>query len=110
MVPIPRRARFSPVLFAVLAAGCAAADSKSADSAVATTTAGAPADASVRANTVNFTARDFAFEGPDSIPAGLTAMFGRMVGSRRQGRALYSAMFVLFSIGVAVVYAADERT
>src|SRR6478672_58511 len=43
------------------------------------------------------------------IPAGLTAMFGRMVGSRRQGWALYSAMFVLFAIGVAVVYAAEAH-
>ena len=73
MVHIPRRARVSPVIFAFLAAGCAAADTKSADTAVATTTAAAPADPAARANTVNFTARDFAFEGPDSIPAGLTA-------------------------------------
>jgi len=43
------------------------------------------------------------------IPAGLTATFGRMVGSRRQGWALYSAMFVLFAIGVAVVYAAEAH-
>jgi K+-transporting ATPase ATPase A chain len=41
------------------------------------------------------------------IPAGLTATFGRMVGSRRQGWALYAAMFALFAVGVAVVYAAE---
>src|SRR6201989_3051718 len=41
------------------------------------------------------------------IPAGLTAMFGRMVGSRRQGWALYAAMFTLLIVGVAVVYAAE---
>jgi K+-transporting ATPase ATPase A chain len=41
------------------------------------------------------------------IPAGLTATFGRMVGSRRQGWALYSAMLVLFLAGVAIVYAAE---
>jgi K+-transporting ATPase ATPase A chain len=43
------------------------------------------------------------------IPAGLTATFGRMVGSRRQGWALYAAMFVLFAVGVAVVYAAEAH-
>jgi K+-transporting ATPase ATPase A chain len=40
-------------------------------------------------------------------PAGLTATFGRMVGSRRQGWAIYAAMFVLLIVGVAVVYAAE---
>jgi K+-transporting ATPase ATPase A chain len=43
------------------------------------------------------------------IPAGLTATFGRMVGSRRQGWALYAAMFTLFAVGVAVVYAAEAH-
>jgi K+-transporting ATPase ATPase A chain len=43
------------------------------------------------------------------IPAGLTATFGRMVGSRRQGWALYAAMFVLFAVGVVVVYAAEAH-
>jgi len=43
------------------------------------------------------------------IPAGLTATFGRMVGSRRQGWALYAAMFILFAVGVAVVYAAEAH-
>ena len=43
------------------------------------------------------------------IPAGLTATFGRMVGSRRQGWALYAAMFVLFVVGVAIVYAAEAH-
>jgi K+-transporting ATPase ATPase A chain len=41
------------------------------------------------------------------IPAGLTATFGRMVGSRRQGWALYAAMLTLFVVGVAIVYAAE---
>ena len=41
------------------------------------------------------------------IPAGLTATFGRMVGSRRQGWAIYVAMFVLLIVGVAAVYAAE---
>lgn len=43
------------------------------------------------------------------IPAGLTATFGRMVGSRRQGWAIYMAMFVLLVVGVAVVYAAEAH-
>jgi potassium-transporting ATPase potassium-binding subunit len=41
------------------------------------------------------------------IPASLTATFGRMVGSRRQGWALYSAMLILLVAGVVVVYAAE---
>ena len=43
------------------------------------------------------------------IPAGLTATFGRMVGNRRQGWALYAAMMVMFVVGVAVVYAAEQH-
>jgi potassium-transporting ATPase potassium-binding subunit len=35
----------------------------------------------------------------------LTYTFGRMVGDQRQGWALYAAMAVLFSVGVALVYA-----
>ncbi len=41
------------------------------------------------------------------IPAGLTATFGRMVGSRRQGWAVYVAMLVLLVVGVGIVYAAE---
>ena len=33
------------------------------------------------------------------IPAALTATFGRMVGSRRQGWALYAAMLAMFVVG-----------
>ncbi len=44
------------------------------------------------------------------VPAGLTATFGRMVGSRRQGWALYVAMAVMFVAGVAVVYAAEAHS
>jgi K+-transporting ATPase ATPase A chain len=43
------------------------------------------------------------------IPAGLTATYGRMVGSRRQGWAIFSAMTILLVIGIAVVYAAEQR-
>jgi K+-transporting ATPase ATPase A chain len=42
-----------------------------------------------------------------SIPASLTATYGRMVGSRRQGWALFAAMTVMFVAGVAVMYAAE---
>lgn len=44
-----------------------------------------------------------------AIPAGLTATFGRMVGSRRQGWAIYAAMLVMFSAAVAVVYLAEAH-
>ena len=44
-----------------------------------------------------------------SIPAGLTATFGRMVGNRRQGWAIYAAMFTLFIVAVAVVYIAETN-
>src|SRR4051794_33389209 len=43
------------------------------------------------------------------IPAGLTATYGRMVGNRRQGWAILAAMTILFVIGVAVVYAAEQH-
>src|SRR6185437_3282185 len=43
------------------------------------------------------------------IPAGLTYTYGRMVGNRRQGWAIFAAMTILFVIGVAVVYAAEQH-
>jgi potassium-transporting ATPase potassium-binding subunit len=43
------------------------------------------------------------------IPAAMTNTFGRMVGRTRQGRALYSAMLVLFVAGVGVLYAAETH-
>jgi K+-transporting ATPase ATPase A chain len=42
-----------------------------------------------------------------AIPAALTATYGRMVGNRRQGWAIYGAMLALFLVAVAVVYAAE---
>ncbi len=42
-----------------------------------------------------------------TIPAGLTYMFGKMVGDTRQGWALFSAMSVLFLAGVIVLYSAE---
>jgi potassium-transporting ATPase potassium-binding subunit len=42
-------------------------------------------------------------------PASLTYAFGRMVGNRRQGWALYAAMMIMFIVGVAVVYTAEQH-
>jgi potassium-transporting ATPase potassium-binding subunit len=38
------------------------------------------------------------------IPAGLTAMYGRMVDNRRQGWMVFGAMMTLFIVAVAVIY------
>jgi K+-transporting ATPase ATPase A chain len=43
------------------------------------------------------------------IPASLTYTFGRMVGNRRQGWALYGAMMAMFIVAVAVVYVAEQH-
>jgi K+-transporting ATPase ATPase A chain len=43
------------------------------------------------------------------IPASLTYAYGRMVGSQRQGWAIFSAMFALFIAGVVVVYIAEQH-
>jgi K+-transporting ATPase ATPase A chain len=43
------------------------------------------------------------------IPAALTATFGRMVGNRRQGWALYAAMAAMLVAGVGVTYAAEQH-
>jgi potassium-transporting ATPase potassium-binding subunit len=43
------------------------------------------------------------------IPVSLTATYGRMVGSRRQGRAIFAAMSILFIVGVVVVYVAEQH-
>ena len=43
------------------------------------------------------------------IPAALTATFGRMVGNRRQGWALYAAMLAMLVAGIAVAYAAESH-
>ena len=42
-----------------------------------------------------------------SIGAGLTNVFGRMVGSQRQGWAIFAVMGVLFIAGVITVYSAE---
>lgn len=43
------------------------------------------------------------------IPAALTATFGRMVGSRRQGWAVFAAMMVMFVVSVSVLYVAESN-
>jgi K+-transporting ATPase ATPase A chain len=43
------------------------------------------------------------------IPAGLTSVFGRYSGNRRQGWALYGAMLTMFVAAVAVVYLAESH-
>jgi K+-transporting ATPase ATPase A chain len=43
------------------------------------------------------------------IPAGLTATFGRMVGNRRQGWALYAAMVAMLVAGIGVTYGAEQH-
>jgi potassium-transporting ATPase potassium-binding subunit len=43
------------------------------------------------------------------IPASLTYTYGRMVGSRRQGWALFAAMSALFIVSVVVVYVAERH-
>lgn len=43
------------------------------------------------------------------IPTSLTYTYGRMVGSRRQGWAIFAAMASLFVVAVAVVYLAEQH-
>ncbi|HWB69315.1 MAG TPA: potassium-transporting ATPase subunit KdpA, partial [Solirubrobacterales bacterium] len=43
------------------------------------------------------------------IPAALTYTYGRMVGSQRQGWAIFSAMLALFVLAVVVVYVAEQH-
>ncbi len=43
------------------------------------------------------------------IPAAATAQFGRMVGSRRQGWALYAAMLALLVVSIGVSYGAEQN-
>jgi potassium-transporting ATPase potassium-binding subunit len=44
-----------------------------------------------------------------AIGASMTNVFGRMVGSQRQGWAIFAAMALLFFAGVAVCYAAEAH-
>lgn len=44
-----------------------------------------------------------------AIPASLPYAFGRIVGNRRQGWAIYAAMMALFVVSVAVVFVAEQH-
>jgi potassium-transporting ATPase potassium-binding subunit len=44
-----------------------------------------------------------------SLGAGLTNVFGRMVGNQRQGWAIFAVMFVLFFVGTLAAYAAEAQ-
>ncbi len=44
-----------------------------------------------------------------AIPAALTATYGRIVGSRRQGWALYAVMLVMFIGAAAIAYPAESQ-
>src|SRR5215211_2987548 len=43
-----------------------------------------------------------------AIPAGLTLTFGRMVGSKGQGWAVFAAMMTVFVVATAIVYVAES--
>jgi hypothetical protein len=73
----PLTSRAAAIAAAIVLVGCAKSDKNANDSA-ATAAAPAPAASTPAAsaaspNTVNFTAKEYSFDGPDSIPAGLTA-------------------------------------
>ena len=44
-----------------------------------------------------------------TLGAGLTSMFGRMVGDRRQGWAVFAAMGALFLVGVSIAYWSEAQ-
>jgi potassium-transporting ATPase potassium-binding subunit len=44
-----------------------------------------------------------------SLGAGLTNLFGRMVGDQRQGWAIFAVMFVLFFVGLTTVYSVEPQ-
>ncbi len=43
------------------------------------------------------------------IPVSLTWTYGRMVGNRREGLAIFAAMGLVFLVGVAVIFAAEHH-
>jgi potassium-transporting ATPase potassium-binding subunit len=43
------------------------------------------------------------------IPAGLVFMFGKLVGARKQGYAVFAAMFAMFALGVAVITPLEQQ-
>ena len=69
-VPAPYL-RMTAAAAALVLTACAKTETQTTDTAAAATPAPAAA-ASASPNMVSFTAKEFSFEGPDSIPAGLT--------------------------------------
>jgi hypothetical protein len=69
---VPNTARHAAVAAAFVLAGCAKSDTQPAADTSAKAAAAAPAAAAATPNMVSFTATEFSFEGPDTIPAGLT--------------------------------------
>ncbi len=44
------------------------------------------------------------------IPAALTATYGRMIGNRRQGWALFAAMAIMLVVSIGITYGAESET
>jgi hypothetical protein len=69
---VPNTARHAAVAAAFLLAGCAKSDTQPAADTSAKAAAATPPAAAATPNMVSFTAKEYSFEGPDTIPAGLT--------------------------------------
>jgi hypothetical protein len=69
---VPNTARHAAVAAAFVLAGCAKSDTQPAADTSAKAAAAAPPAAAATPNMVSFTAKEYSFEGPDTIPAGLT--------------------------------------
>ncbi len=72
MHPVPRTTGLAAAVAAFVLAGCAKPDTQATADSAAKETATATAVAQPTPNMVSFTAKEFSFEGPDTIPAGLT--------------------------------------
>lgn len=73
MTRVPITTTLAAVAASFVIAGCAKTDGQPAADTGATSTAQTPAaPAAATPNMVTFTAKEFSFEGPDTIPAGLT--------------------------------------
>jgi hypothetical protein len=69
---VPNTARHAAVAAAFVLAGCAKSDTQPAADTSAKAAAATPPAAAATPNMVSFTAKEYSFEGPDTIPAGLT--------------------------------------
>jgi hypothetical protein len=76
MKRFPRTSGAAAVALAIVLFGCAKSDKTANDSAATAATPtpapSSPASSAAAPNMVTFTAKEYAFDGPDSIPAGLT--------------------------------------